>query len=423
MVKARFGVRIAETIAQESGVGADFGSASCECRCSEICSIDGHNRRTNNALVLLAARSERALELAKAEEDADKAELAMALVSGEKKQEENKKWENAKKAVEEALKKLDSPGNQYSSLVGAEKSLESNIETEESRRKPFPTTSTGRRSALARWMIHRDHPLTARVAVNHMWARLFGKPLVSTVFDFGLHGAPPVNQQLLDWLAIELMENNWSMKHLHRLMVTSRLYRTTSSMKGADAKTLELDPDNRFYWRMNSTRMESEVIRDSLLCLSNQLDLTMGGPSISINDEKTKRRSLYFVHSHNEHHRLLSMFDDANVLDCYRRAESVVPQQALALANSKLSLEMSEILADQIWLDSGQDPPMKIFVKDAFLRVLGYVPNDNELNAVIEAMVKLEAVADAKDTNQAGKRARTGVVHALLNHNDFLTIR
>ena len=129
------------------------------------------------------------------------------------------------------------------------------------------------------------------------------------------------------------------MKHIHRLIVTSNTYRLTSSSAGAASETLAADPDNRFYWRANPIRMEAQVVRDSLLYLAGELDLTRGGPSIPVNDEASRRRSLYFVHSHNEHQKFLSMFDDASVLECYRRAESIVPQQALALENSPLATD------------------------------------------------------------------------------------
>src|SRR6202035_6061022 len=98
--------------------------------------------------------------------------------------------------------------------------------------------------------------------------------------------------------------------------------------------------DNRYYWRQNPKRMEAQVLRDSLLCLAGELDPKMGGPSIPVADEGSRRRSIYFVHSHNEEQRFLGVFDDASVRECYRRSESIVPQQALALANSKLTLSM-----------------------------------------------------------------------------------
>src|SRR5262249_6960796 len=142
----------------------------------------------------------------------------------------------------------------------------------------YPKTSTGRRKALAEWITDRDNPLTARVAVNHVWTRHFHAPLVASVFDFGLNGARPTHPELLDWLAIEFMEPGWSMKHLHRLIVTSQAYRMATSQAGtADAAR---DSENHFLWRMNSGRMEAEVVRDSLLHVAGLLDRTMGGQEL-----------------------------------------------------------------------------------------------------------------------------------------------
>src|SRR5205085_3791793 len=115
----------------------------------------------------------------------------------------------------------------------------------------YPTTSTGRRLALARWITHRDNPLAARVAVNHIWLRHFGQAIVPSVFDFGRNGRPPSHPALLDWLAAEFMERNWSMKEMHRLLATSSTYRMSST---PDDGNLALDRDNKYLWRMPSRR-------------------------------------------------------------------------------------------------------------------------------------------------------------------------
>ena len=129
----------------------------------------------------------------------------------------------------------------------------------------YPKTSSGRRTALANWLTHRDHPLTARVAVNHIWLRHFGTPLVETVNDFGLRAPRPMHQDLLDYLTVEFIESGWDMKHLHRLILTSKAWQRSSSNLAADKKTLAADPGNLHYWRMNGRRMEAQVVRDSLL--------------------------------------------------------------------------------------------------------------------------------------------------------------
>ena len=190
-------------------------------------------------------------------------------------------------------------------------------------RRPAPAAA----SALARWLTDRSNPLTARVAVNHVWMRHFGRPLVPTVFDFGRKGTPPTHPELLDWLAVDFMEHGWSMKHLHRLIVTSqRLPAVVLERRRRPRRPGRPIPENRCYWRMNPIRMEAQVVRDSLLHLAGELDLDDGRPvDPGRTTRSSRRRSLYFFHSHNDHQKFLSTFDDASVLECYRRAESIVP--------------------------------------------------------------------------------------------------
>ncbi|HWE35416.1 MAG TPA: DUF1553 domain-containing protein, partial [Isosphaeraceae bacterium] len=205
------------------------------------------------SLARAASLAERRVAVATAEEAVARAELEASLAAPAAKVAAEKKLVAARSALANARKALDAPGETYTPLRGALKTPESNLESAASRDKPFPATSSGRRSALARWMTSDDNPLTARVAVNHLWLRHFGKPLVPTVFDFGRKGTPPTHPELLDWLAVELRESGWSMKHLHRLKVTSNTYRMTSSGANAAADRA-IDPENRAYWRMNPVR-------------------------------------------------------------------------------------------------------------------------------------------------------------------------
>ena len=138
-----------------------------------------------------------------------------------------------------------------------------------------------------------------------------GTPLAPNVFDLGRNSPPPSNPELLDWLAAELIESGWDMKHLHRLIVTSATYRMSSETTGREADVAK-DPDNVFWWRRNTIRLESEVIRDSVLSLAGTLDLTMGGPPVaSDKQEDSRRRSIYFFHSNNERNLFLTTFDGA----------------------------------------------------------------------------------------------------------------
>ncbi|MFN9038411.1 MAG: DUF1553 domain-containing protein, partial [Planctomyces sp.] len=319
----------------------------------------------------------------------------------------------------------------WTPLTGALKTLESNVESEESRRRPFPRTSTGRRSALAAWITAPQNPLTARVAVNHMWVRHFGRGLVSSVFDFGRKGARPTHPELLDWLAVELMENGWSMKHVHRLMVLSATYRMMSTSLHADAETLARDTENRWYWRGSPVRLEAQSVRDSLLSLAGELDLTTGGPTIPVSDEGSRRRSLYYFHSHNEHQKFLSMFDDANVLECYRRADSIVPQQALALENSPLvrqaALKITDALMREISESAGAAGGIsdtetdREFLRRGFRLILCCEATEAELEAGLEFLLQLRD--EGEQAAGTADRGRMALVLALLNHNDFITVR
>lgn len=376
-----------------------------------------------------ACVAERKLGVAKAAHTLAENELRL-LREGE-----SKKLGNDKRVKEstDALKKAEDllaakPDGRYTPLPGALKAFESSEETEDQRRKPFPTTSTGRRTALAKLLTDRANPLTARVAVNHIWARHMGKPLVPTMFEFGRKGTPPTHPELLDWLAVEFMDRGWSMKQLHRLIVTSSAYRMSSSADGSEpgeiATAVKSDPDNLYYWRMNPIRVESQVVRDSLLHLTGELDLTQGGPNIDpAAQEFSKRRSLYFTHSHNTHHRFLTMFDDADVLECYRRDQSIVPQQALALANAKQSLEAAMKLTEQL----EKLPTVKSeddFIREAFRTILCCEPTEEEMIACREALVEWKKVMATFPASILPRvRARSNLVHALLNHNDFVTVK
>ncbi|MGY8671385.1 MAG: DUF1549 and DUF1553 domain-containing protein [Verrucomicrobiia bacterium] len=305
-----------------------------------------------------------------------------------------------------AQKKFGNPGTNYTSLAGSLKALETPAHKFGAYDEMYAPTSTGRRLALARWLTSRDNPLTARVAVNHIWLRHFGTPLVESVADFGMRAPEPKHLELLNWLAAEFMAHDWSMKHLHQLIVTSAAYRRDSSALDADVHTLKTDPDNAYYWRANPRRMESQLVRDNLLHLAGTLDRTVGGPAIKAT-AGGNRRSLYFRHGRDDVPKFLSMFDDADFLQCYQRSESVVPQQALALSNSEVSLTSAEKIAALIKTDDD----VKL-VSAAFETILNRQPDPEETAACVGFMKRMN-----------GSDRHVRLVHALLNHNDFLVIR
>jgi len=331
-----------------------------------------------------------------------------------------KKVKAANDALAAAEKKIAAGDTVYTPLRGAKKALETPEHKDDSYGATFSPTSTGRRLMLAKWMTSRENPLAARVAVNHVWMRHFGEPLVETVFDFGRQAPRPEHHELLDWLAAEFIESGWSFKQLHRLLVTSEAYRRGSSNADADPDTLAADPTNRFYWRAHPRRMESQVVRDSLLQLGGELDLTAGGPSVPPNGG-SKRRGLYLTHSRDAEDKFLTMFDNADIFQCYRRTESIVPQQALALANSGLSLEMAEKIAARLHADV---PGGEIaFIGDVFILLLGRSPDEEEQSACLEYWHEISRLDSVKKADDPAVVIRARLVHALLNHNDFVTVR
>jgi hypothetical protein len=297
--------------------------------------------------------------------------------------------------------------------------------------RPATPGSTGRRLALAKWIVDRNNPLTARVAVNHVWLRHFGKPLVPSVANFGLNGKPPTHPALLDFLAVRFVEDGWSMKKLHRLLVTSQTYRLGS--QAPEGENPKKDPENLWLWRMNPRRMEAEVVRDSILAVAGELDRTPGGPSL---DEKlgqtSHRRSLYFRFNTQYKMEFLDQFDPASPSECYERRESVVPQQALALCNSALALSQARLLARRL------AQPDVDFLTAGFEQVLGRPPTAEERGrcerflreqaALLREPARLAAFPPAPDAvvppaADPAQRAREDLIHVLFNHNDFVTIR
>ncbi len=314
----------------------------------------------------------------------------------------------------------------------------------------YPPTSTGRRLALAKWIADVNNPLTARVAVNHIWLRHFGKPLAPNAFDFGANGKTPSHPALLDWMAAEFMApsfspgsqnrgGQWSMRHLHRLILTSRAYRMDST---PDAANLAKDPDNIYLWRMNARRMEAEIVRDSVLAVAGQLDRTFGGPEIPEQQGlTTKRRSIYYRYAPEKVMEFMAIFDSANVTECYQRTESIVPQQALAMANSSLVLAQSRLLARDLMKKINElagPSNSSAFARLAFAHILGRAPSQEEQSAceqflanqsTLLANPKGLAVFDGGGANPVPPstdpqmRARESLVHVLLNHHEFVTIR
>jgi hypothetical protein len=377
-----------------------------------------------------AVRSERQLAVALARQRLAEAESALARAGSPRRAAAAKEIEAARAALTKAEATVGEPGESFSPFVAA---VWSPTKFKNTQRidppVPFPPTSTGRRTALAKWITDPANPLTARVAVNHIWMRHFGRPLVTTVFDFGRKGNRPDHPELLDWLASELVDgpaggSPWSMKHLHRLIVTSAAYRMSSSALDRDPER-QADPDNRLLWRRDQTRLEAEVIRDSLLSVAGRLDDTRGGPSVPPAEQAaSRRRSLYFFHSGVERNPLLKTFDVADVTECYQRDQSIVPQQALALANAAFVRDMAAAIAGRLTeglpAAAGDEASDEAFLAGAFRLILGRSPSAAETAACAEAVAAWQALPEPVATPTA---IREHLVWALLNHNDFVVLR
>ena len=395
--------------------------------------LDDVSKDIREELARKATAAERTHAVAAAEQALYKAELALTKANNAEKQ-DAKKTKAAEKTRDEAKK----------TLAEARKALESDKVSYTPVGKQYPKTSTGRRLALARWITHEKNPLTARVAINQIWMRHFGRPLVENVFDFGLQCPKPVHADLLDWLAIELMENDWRMKHIHRLIVNSRTYQLTSATTGESAiHNQAIDPHNTYLWHANARRVEAEIVRDSMLVVGGKLDARQGGPDIDFKKgEEVYRRSIYFRHAYEKQMVMLKLFDAASPNECYQRSASILPQQALVISNSRLAFEMSQSLAARLTSEIGQSEGSNSDYIDALFRTtLCRPPRADELAACLaflkeSAAAEADAVAgtpgsvgEADGTEfvsfsaDPGQRSREQLAHVLMNHNDFVTVR
>jgi hypothetical protein len=208
------------------------------------------------------------------------------------------------------------------------------------------------------------------------------------------------------------------MKHLHRLICTSAAYRMSSAMKAGESAA-RIDPDNRLLWRRVPIRLEAQVVRDGILALAGTLDPTMGGPPVpAAAQAASRRRSLYFWHSEISGNPFLATFDDAAPRECYQRDQSIVPQQALALANAAVVHDAASQIASRLQAGAGDDAA---FIERAFGMIVNRDPTADERAACEAALAKWRAVG--RSPPNAADPARTHLVWALLNHNDFVTLR
>jgi hypothetical protein len=243
----------------------------------------------------------------------------------------------------------------------------------------FPKTDEPARLQFARWLVRRDAPTTARVIVNRIWQSYFGRGLVVSPEDFGYQGVPPSHPELLDWLAVELMESGWNLKHIHRLIVDSATYRQSSLLS---PDSFERDPLNTWLARGPRFRVDAELVRDIALTASGLLNPQIGGPSVyppapdflfqppasygpkiwkPTSETEPYRRSLY-IHSYRSvPYPALQVFDaPKGDAACIRRERSNTPLQALVTLNEPQFIECAQAMAGRILRESGPDDKDRI---------------------------------------------------------------
>ncbi|MEY5014936.1 MAG: hypothetical protein RIS92_1294 [Verrucomicrobiota bacterium] len=291
------------------------------------------------------------------------------------------------------------------------------------------------RSALADWIVSEDNPFTARVMVNRLWMHHFGRPIFSNPNDLGFGGGKPLHPELLDWLAVEFRESGWSVKAMHRLMVTSRAYQQSSAER---VEAVGADPDNTLMWRQNVRRLDAETMRDAMLAVSGLLRQRVGGRPVwpplpeellraqpgvlealegkdsgrrqgwfTDKEEDCDVRSIYLVQKRTVPIPFLQVFDVPDTaVSCARRDVTTVAPQALNLLNSDFTLRAARAM-EKAWAGVGEDGE---FVRRAIRRAFG------------RAATGAEVASGATFVRAAGSQGRVEYCRALLNANEFVYI-
>jgi hypothetical protein len=294
----------------------------------------------------------------------------------------------------------------------------------------FETRQSGRLQ-LAHWLVRRDHPLTSRVLVNRLWRWHFGQGLVRSVDNFGALGEPPSHPELLDWLAQRFVDNSWSIKAVHRLILLSKTYQMSSTH---DAGAAERDPENRLLWRAPRRRLEAEALRDALLAVGGLLDRTPGGSLLHVKNRdyffdhtskdttkySSRRRSLYLPIVRNHLYDVFQLFDctDATVLSGDRATTTVAPQ-ALFMLNSDLVWEASESLAANLLATESDDA---LRVQHLYLKAYGRPPTPEEVARAHSLVEGVERALPAQETDAARRRLRAWacLCQMVLAANEFV---
>lgn len=243
---------------------------------------------------------------------------------------------------------------------------------------PAEAETSWRRRHFAEWIATNDNPLTARVMVNRIWQHHFGEGIVRTPSNFGKTGMPPSHPDLLDWLAVEFVDSGWSVKHMHRLMLTSDAYRRSSL---DNPENLAKDGTNKYFWRQSRNRHEVETIRDQIMAVAGTLNRSLGGPAVRpfidpslfqsstnrtwrglpIGDPDSWRRSVYVFSKRSIRYPMFEAFDQPDMVSsCSQRTRSTVAPQALLLMNNAEVLLQAKHFAQRVAVEAGHDPGAQI---------------------------------------------------------------
>lgn len=297
--------------------------------------------------------------------------------------------------------------------------------------------STGRRLAWAQWLMAKDSrsaALVARVQANRLWRRHFGAGLVTTTENLGTTGAPPSHPELLEYLASEFIRSGWSLKSMHRQLLSSAVYQQSSAVQEAAHKA---DPDNRLWWRFSIQRLDAEALRDSMLAVSGELDPSTGGPYVPTTRDSAGevlvagdtagalRRSIYLQQRRTQTLSLLNVFDSPSIVfNCVERATSTMPLQSLSLLNSDFVVARATAFAQRLITQAGPTPQERI--ETAYLATLARSPSADELRAATEFLAAQQAQYQSESPDDPAssteQRAIRDFCHMLLASNAFLYV-
>ncbi len=291
---------------------------------------------------------------------------------------------------------------------------------------------TSGRLELARWLTRQDHPLTSRVMVNRIWRWHFGRGIVPSTDNFGRLGDRPTNQRLLDWLARRFIEEKWSIKAMHRLIMLSSTYQMSTAF---DQKSAAVDPDNRLLWRMNRRRLEAESIRDAVMAVGEGLDLRMGGSMLTFKDREyvtsvrnrdstdydVNRRAVYLPVIRSSLYDVFQAFDfgDPSVSNGNRQS-TVVSPQALFMMNSSVVLEQSGNMATGLLEKAQLDDVGRI--RKAYEIALGRLPTAPETDRALRFIARVGTKLRSHEPDDAKRllRAWQSLCRTLVASNEFL---